>query len=220
MIKDIKMSFKILKYGINVKVSVIFAVIFFVLSFFLDMVGSTLISSMYIPIVSMYFGQIAHSFVQSTMVQSSPYKKSLQTKIPVLAMGVVLLVYNTLIVLWRYVLLSVNPERELEFIMGSILGGITIVGIMLYFAFAMKFFYPATVCFFLAFYSLSFGTGYRVLAGADTTHFWGIESMPMAILFSYLCIFIGCGINYGASVLLYKKDYSQQNFKKALDRAK
>lgn len=223
MINDMKMSFKILRYGINIKSSILFATIFFILGFFCDMVSSSPVVAVYMPLVSIYFGQIAHSVVQSTMVQTSPYKKAMQTKIPALVMFVIVFVYNTLDILWKRILLNINPWFEKDFIMAILTGGFMTVVIMLYFAFAMKVYWPATICFFVVFYAWAFGTGFgsgmteTILAFRNSSI---SISMPVAIICSYVCIFIGCGINYGVSLLLYKKDYAQQNFKKVLDRAK
>lgn len=221
MIDDMKMSFKILRYGINITSSIVFATIFFILGFFCDMVGSSPVVAVYMPLVSIYFGQIAHSVVQSTMVQTSPYKKVMQTKIPALVMFVIVFVYNTLSIVWKRILLNINPECEKEFIIAIITGGFMTILIMLYFAFAMKIYWPATICFFVTFYAWAFGTGF-----GEGMNIQAVENMTLnismidAAVFSYVCIFIGCGINYGASLLLYKKDYAQQNFKRALDRAK
>lgn len=223
MINDIKMSFKIIKYGINVKTTIVFSVIFFVLSFLLDMVNSSGVSAMYIPLISIYFGQMIHSVVQSTMVQSSPHKKALQTKLPALAMVIVLFVGNTLSVLWKCLLIYVNPERAEDLLLGMAVGCISTLVIMVYFSFAMKLYWPATICFLLIFYAFCFESGFRIgadIAGADWGNTYVTLSMPVMILLSYLSILIGGGIIYGVNVLLYKKDYSQQNFKKALDRMK
>lgn len=223
MINDMKMSFKILRYGINITSSIVFAIIFFILAFFFDMVGSSLVVTVYMPLVGIYFGQIAHSVVQSTMVQTSPYKKTMQTKIPALVMFVIVFVNNTLNILWKRILLNINPWCEKDFIMAIIMGGLMTIVIMLYFAFAMKVYWPATICFFVVFYTWAFGTGFgsgmteTILAFRNSSV---TISMPVATIFSYVCIFIGSAMNYGVNVLLYKKDYSQQNFKKALDRAK
>lgn len=223
MINDIKMSFKILKYGINIKTSTICAVIFAVLGLLLDMVGSSQVAGFYMPLISIFIGQIAHSVVQSTMVQSSPHKKEMQTKIPALGMTVVMLIYNTLIILWRFVLLQVNPERELEFILAGVISGILTMIIMLYFSFAMKIYWPATICFFLVIYRYCIGAVWgkgMEWAGRDLGQMQIILSLSGATLFSYISILVGGFINYGVSIMLYKKDYSQQNFKKFLDRAK
>lgn len=223
MINDIKMSFKILKYGISVKTSVVFIITFAVLGLLLDRVGSSRVAGFYMPLISIYIGQMAHSVVQSTMVQSSPHKKEMQTKIPALAMTVMMLVYNTLLVLWRLILLQVNPERELEFILAGIVSGIITIIIMLYFAFAMKIYWPATICFFLVFYAYGFGAGWgqgMEWAGRDLGQMQLTLSLFGATLFSYISILVGGLINYAVNIMLYKRDYSHQNFKKALDRAK
>lgn len=222
MIKDIKTAFQILKYGLNVKTSIIFAIIFMVLGFLLDMVGNnTAVNAFYMPLVSIYIGQIAHSVVQSTMVQSSPNKKKMQTKIPALAMGCVLITYNTLSIIWRMVLLQINPWRAEDFIYGILAGGIMTIIIMVYFSFAMKMYYPATICFFILFYSLCFGTAFGRgirLAGIESV---GINiSLFGAIVFSYFCILLGSFLNYCVNTWLYRRDYSSVNFKKTLERMK
>lgn len=85
----------------------------------------------------------------------------------------------------------------------------------------MKFFYPATIIFFIVFYSFCLTNGYNMGAHIAGSEMFSVNiSMPVAIIFSYICMILGCVIVYGVSVLLYKKDYSQQNFKKVLDRAK
>lgn len=221
MINDIKMSFKILKYGINYKTSIAFAIIFFVLGFALEMLGSSLITALYIPIVGIYFGQLIHSVVQSTMVQTSPYKKAMETKLPAIAMTVILLAYNTFGILWKLLLMNINPERKEELSMALLGVGVMTIMVMVYFAFSMKFFYPATIIFFIVFYSFCFTNGYNMGAHIAGSEMFSVNiSMPVAIIFSYICMILGCVIVYGVSVLLYKKDYSQQNFKKVLDRAK
>lgn len=231
MINDIKMGFKILKYGFNFKTSITMSIIFMVLGIFLEMGGSTIIGSVYVPLIGIYFGQIAHSIVQSTMVQSSSNKKKLQTKIPALVMGIIMLGYNTIVVVSRILLTYMNPEQRTSYIEAMFWGGLMTLVIMAYFAFAMKYYWLATIGFFVIFYVLYFSSMLSistsiVLENASFTmvlNYAGLGadiSLGFGIVFSYVCILLGMLINYGISVLLYKKDYSKMNFQKALDRAK
>lgn len=231
MINDIKMGFKVLKYGLNFKTNIVFAIMFMILGVLLDMNDSTFIAAFYIPLVGIYFGQIAHSIVQSTMVQTSSNKKKMQTKIPVVIMGSIMLLYNTVVVTSRMLMLYWRPESKAVYAESMLWGGLMTLVIMLYFAFAMKFYWPATICFFVVFYALFMGAMFSTTATAilESSNFTimlefarvdvGV-SVGIAIAFSYVCILLGSAINYGISVLLYNKDYSKMNFQKALERAK
>lgn len=223
MMQDIRLGFRILKYGMSLTSSVIVGTLFMIMAFLMDIIvyGGPM-GSIYVGIVVVFLAQLLHSVIQSTMVQSSPQKKRLATKIPALMITVVLLVYHSVIIVFKCIKVANQPEDEFAVAYGIVVGSIGILIILVYFSFAMKEYWISTILFFVVFYT--FFVGANVFGGSnmfvDLVVFHLNIPMVIAVPVSYASILTGGGIHYAVNVWLYKKDYAPQNFKRALERAK
>ena len=97
MTNNLKMGFKALKYGLNFKGNFFAMLLFLVLGFIMMFASPTkILGSVYNSIGAIMVVQLINSVSVSAMVQTSPYKKKLQTIIPALHAGSYLLIINTL----------------------------------------------------------------------------------------------------------------------------
>ncbi|MBQ8518949.1 MAG: hypothetical protein IJ455_05010 [Agathobacter sp.] len=222
MIRDIKLGFRLLKYGLNAKSSIIPMGICIILGVIMDLlwfVGG--FSNLFLGMGSMILIQQIHSITISTMVQSSPYKKRLQTVIPTLVSGVYLLIAHTLCLILRWIsyekaLNNTNPDFIIiyapgEYETGMLFTALLLVFITLYTALSMKCFWLGSIIFIGSFMWFS--------NNADRITYM-IMPAWLAVILSYGIILLGCGITYLIFYVTYKREYSKPTFDMQLKRAK
>ena len=223
MINDLKLGHKVIKYGLNLRGNLIAIVLFLVLGCVMEfMTPYMIMGSMYMGLASMMLVQVVHSVAVSTMVQSSPRKKRLQTRVPAFVGGLYMVILNTVMIVLKLVGSYVSPieyEGGTEGISNAILmsSGIIIL-LALYMGVALKLFWPATIVFLISFY------GYYGISGKmlDLMETEGTMIMPieLSILISYLVVFTGSIIIYLIYRATYKLEYSKVTWEAALKRAK
>lgn len=224
MINDLKLGLKILKYGLNAKGVILPLVLSLGLGVFLEIfMPIAPFSCMYIGMGAMLLIQLIHSVSVSNMVQTSTYKKRIQTIIPTLVGGVYLLIANTISILFKWIgylrvanisdpdiIIIIEPN---ELPNAIIVSSIIMVFIMLYSGTAMKHFYLASIVFIGSFICFTNYMSELEIPMLDI-------STPVAILISYVIILAGMGIMYLIFCVSYKKEYSKATFETALKRAK
>ena len=94
MLKDIKLGFKLLRYGYKLKLNVIMLVFFAVFGIASDIMskGTTIIGGVYFMMSGMFTFQLIMSMDVSELIQSTSLKKKLQIYIPVMSSTVINLV--------------------------------------------------------------------------------------------------------------------------------
>ncbi len=218
MIKDIKLCFKVYKYGLNLRTNIVCGLIFLVLGLVLDILTpQNPVGFMYVAMVGMMGQQTIQSVTVSSLVQSSPMKKRLETKLPAISFTLILFVANTLRLMIQ--LLSANLHHTDEgVIAGSIFVGcgMTLI-IAFYMAAAMKLYWPATVAFFIIFmiyYGLTISVDNILDSGA-------VFDCPLgvAIAISYGVIVIAGFLMYLISLATYRLPYSKITWETQLKRA-
>ena len=224
MIKDIKFGFQIMKYGLNFKASMIglaFCMGIGILFSILLQVGA--IGCLYASMGALFTVQLIHSVSVSTMVQTSPYKKKLQTIIPAVVGTLCMLIMNTFAVITQWMgyqraINNTNPNLIIiyepgEYETGYIISSLILVYVLLYTAFAMKHFWVAMVILI---------GGCIAIQNLDRLGMIDYVMIPegLAIALSYVIVLFGGFIMYVISCLSYKKDYSKATFDNLLKRAK
>ena len=192
--------------------------LFLVLGFIMMFASPTkILGSVYNSIGAIMVVQLINSVSVSAMVQTSPYKKKLQTIIPALHAGSYLLIINTL----NIVMLLVGTnffEWDKTLISNSILmsSGIMII-IGVYMNIALKFFWPATIVFFIAYFLYYIPLGLMELLEDEAEMILPLE---MSIVISYVVVIAGSVLMYVISLAIYKFEYSKITWEAALKRAK
>lgn len=218
MINDLKLGIQVFRYGLNVKGNIIAMVLFLGLGCVMEFLspGMTL-GGLYISLGSMMLIQLMHSVTVSTMVQTSPYKKVLQTVVPALMGTIFVFLANTLSIVLKLVGMQVFEWSEVEISNAILLSSAMTVLILVYMGAGLKIFWPATIAFFFAFVILYSTLNFGILSDEEVRM---LLPMGLSILVSYLVVLAGCGIMYLIFLGTYKLEYSKVTWDAALKRAK
>lgn len=203
MMREFKISLKLLRYSYGTKTNIGMAVLFLVcgivMTFIPEEYGSMWLSSYMITVVAMMPIQMHYSISASNMVAASPMRKILQTNAATM-LNVFFFFAAYLITLLLKLVQSANHIRSTEDIkMELLLDAVLIIFIMVYTGIAYKLFFVATVTFVIAMIAVS-GLA-AVLQAYD-------ETVPIpiwaAVLSGFAAIAVGGGLQYGFSLLLNK----------------
>ena len=119
MLKDIKLGFKLLRYGYKLKLNIFMLAFFAIFGIASDIMskGTSIIGGIYIMMCGMFTFQLIMSMDVSELIQSTSLKKKLQIYIPVLSSTVINLIVFTFLVIERVILIqnSVADEKQLIF---------------------------------------------------------------------------------------------------------
>lgn len=222
MIRDIKLGFKVMKYGLNAMYFAFAMGISLVASIMFGLLVPVGLSGIYLGMATMLVAQLIFSVSVSTMVQTSSLKKKLQTTIPTLLSGMFLVVGNTISlgVTWIWYKRSENnrnPFVSITMESGEMETGILLTcGLMIFITFyvflSMKQFWLGTFLFIGGFFG-----GYYFFKQEEINYL--IMPTWIAVFLSYGMIVLGCLIMYGISCATYKKEFSKQSFETMLKRA-
>jgi len=192
--------------------------IFLIMGIIMDFgVPAAPINGIYVGMGGMMMVQLICSVSVSTMVQSSNYKRQMQTSVPSIVCGVYLLLANTFSIIVKFLGMKML-EWDLSVIAnGIIFNAVFTVIMVLYMGGALKAFWPATICFMIVYFSYySLSSAFNFME-ADVPLLVSIE---LAIVISYAMIITAIILMYLIFVAMYKRDFSKQNFETQLKRAK
>jgi hypothetical protein len=210
MRKEWKKTYQLLIYGFKAKLQLGIGAAFVVLGVLLTIFSSDMsyLGGLYIVMGGMFGYQIFISLDVSTLVQTSPYKRKLQTSIPLLSMApVVYLTYTIIAVVWGCRGSDmVGAPVALLFLAG------TASLLVVYLAVVYKFFWIMILMFAVAF-GFGSGAGAGVAMSADMVASLGY---PAAVLLGYVMITAAHFLAYGISLLLYKREFSKYAFGAAM----
>ena len=223
MMNDLKLGYRVIKYGLNAEHHFILFGLLVLGAGFFDLMLPIGFGYFLYGLMGMSFIQLIHSLTLSTMVQTSPYKRKLQTTVPVLVAGVYMLIVNTveLFVQWMgreryknnnsvYVTIVIEPgEIETAIV---VLSSVMVL-IMILSALMLKHFWMGSVGMVIFYFAL------RYALELEQVSYWQIP-MWAAVLISYLNVVIGCGIMYLIFATSYKKEYSKWTFYRELKSVK
>jgi len=226
MIGDLKLGFKLLKYSLQFKMNVIAACIFMAIGLIYDMlslaISSPVISAYYL--FGMVFGtQMISSLSASSMVQSSPCKKRLQTGVMTaicVCMEIIPITIMLVIKAFQYYCME---DMKIHVINSILIVSVAILIFNLYMIMATKFYWSATIVFIVVFtFCFGFLMRWQYRAGLHGVETLLLTKVPffVAVIILYGAVVLGAVLIYVLSNLLYKREYSKMMFKAALERAK
>lgn len=222
MKKEVIKAFKLSCYGVSLKGNMVILVLFFVAGTFLGLlmpekeaIFKYLMSDILILCASMFPSQLLVSTDLAFLVQTSPYKKKIQTGL----LAKVTFVCNIAALTWLLLLRIASGilHQSLKTGLVSIFG----TGILLFlFAVCNAFIYKYFLWTILGIYvfSIVIGTMARFV-NIDIWRSLFVSIHPVwAVVFAYGCVFLGSLVLYGISKLIYKKELSRFAFGAAMHR--
>lgn len=200
MIKNYKLGIRLLKYGYGLKQCVLFASLFAVIGLLLFVVNSSgFLGPLYLGVAAIYITQLLNTLNISSLVQSSPQKKALQTSIPALVgLPVYLLVYG-LTVFVEMLLLHMGRAQVQDIVGTLIFVGMMEMWMLAYCGLAYKWFYASVIMFFgvvLFFSPLQYLMEEMVFPHVSL---WG------AVVIGLMEILVGSCLQYLISLLVYHR---------------
>ena len=228
--KDLIKGLKLFRYGLQAKMIIILAIIFFVLGIlfeFTDFSGSNLFSlgALYLSLTGMYIYQLVFTTTVSKLAQSSPLKKKLQTSIPaMITLG------SSLFVLTVYVVircLRMTPEfledngiTWVNAYSTILFMGIFIFIFLVYCAFSYKSFVFSLIVLIAIFalYIAVYDTQFSI-ANFCAKLLIDDSNPILVIAVTYAIVLLGGLLCYLFSLLLYKKDINDLSVRYALRQA-
>ena len=228
--KDIIKGFKLFRYGLQAKMIIILAIIFFVLGIlfeFTDFSGSNLfsLSALYLSLTGMYIYQLVFTTTVSKLTQSSPLKKKLQTSIPM-----IVTLCTSLFVLTVYVIIRcfrMTPEfvedNDITWVNAYstiLFMAIFIFTFLVYCSFSYKSFIFSLIVLISIFvlYVAVANTAFSIPNFCAKLLVDG-NSPVLIIIVSYALVILGGVVGYFISLLFYKKDICEMAVRYALRQA-
>lgn len=208
MMRELKVSLKMLRYAYGVKSSVAFSVLFLILglamSFTPKNIGNIWLGSYMVMVVVMWPIQMHYSLGASNMVLASPMRKSLQTKAAVLLNALFFFLAYMLILLVKLVQITADMHGANEIQMELLLDAVLIICIMVFNGVSYKLFVISTVLFIGVMICIS-GVATILQYGQITVQ------VPVwaAVLSGFAAIIVGGLLQYGLTLLLDKYPISK-----------
>lgn len=213
LVKNLKLGFKILKYGHAAKLSIIasiavglFGLAFCVLSL---VVTSTFPGGYFLMMSVLLLLQLVSTVSAANLVQTSPMKKKLQTSVPALISVLFMLGGYFIQAVISAVTVCVKPET-LQTSCTQLVCTAAIMGfIMLYYGAVYKYFAASTAVFIIMFV-LAYGPMIRgeiLWSWMPLTGFWGNYILTAAI--GAAVILVCGGLQYLISLAVYKAPVSK-----------
>ena len=163
MLKDIKLGFKLLKYGYKLKLNVILLALFAIIGIASDIMskGTSIIGGVYFMMSGMFTFQLIMSMDVSELIQSTSLKKKLQIHIPVLSSTVINLVVFTFLVVERVILIQNSVADKTQLIYTLFMLDVVLLIVYLYTSICYKYFLLGFIVFMVLFMGI-----FTVLSGA------------------------------------------------------
>lgn len=222
MIKEIKLGLSLMKYGLNYQMTLVGVLISVAMTILIEWIlPISIIGAMTLSLMPLLIVQLIYSVSVSTMVQTSPYKRRLQTTVPTIFALICGIIANTIVIIpqclhHQQVVNNTNPMWSItyepgEYETGFIFSAIFIVWLLLYTTWSMKNFWSATI--------IMIGGFWAVKTYAEQGELIYIV-MPewLAIVLSYVIILLGCVLFYIITCVTYKQPYSDVTFNSLLKR--
>ena len=206
MMKSMKLGFKLLRYAWGIKTTLLSGGIFFLLGLlsFTMSVQTWYLGGYLLMVLAVYPAQLLSSLTVSNLVQTSPWKKALQTSVPTaLTAGAFALTYGGALIISLF-RLNARPEMREDMVMILVLFAFEIFLIMTYCGIAYKTYVLGTALF-----SIVFVIGSSVIQiGAALGAFRGVSVFGAACS-GFAAMLLGSAVQYGLSLMLYKRALSK-----------
>ncbi len=201
--ENLKMGIKLLRYTYGIKRSIALSIIFCLLGVIIEIMDYKYITegtgALLMMIAVMYPLQLISSLSVTNFVQTSKWKKKLQTAIPTIINFICILVmYMVLVVLKLYQMENVDVERRQEITISVIAIALLAMTLSIYCSIAFKFMFASILILIVGFFiGISMGIPILVFWDIDIS-FWQATGIGVVVLM------IGTFIQYGVSLLMYK----------------
>lgn len=201
-----KLGFKLLRYAWGIKTTLLSGGIFFLLGLlsFTMSVQTWYLGGYLLMVLAVYPAQLLSSLTVSNLVQTSPWKKALQTSVPTaLTAGAFALTYGGALII-SLLRLNARPEMREDMVMILVLFAFEIFLIMTYCGIAYKTYVLGTALFIIVFVM-----GSSVIQiGAALGAFRGVSVFGAACS-GFAAMLLGSAVQYGLSLMLYKRALSK-----------
>lgn len=213
MMKQLRDSFRLLKYSFSFKINVVFASLFLLLGLVLECVNlyegkSFGVGCVYVELAGLFPVQIWFMLSVSRVMAASPWHKKAHTFIPGMLAAICGLVSFTLLVITKVIFMlarGINPA----FISGAILlQAVSFCFLTIYFCMSFKYCAIATVLFCLTFIPflqvLMRGMSGKLPQGLYLL----LNNVPLSILLGYVIFAVGVAIGFLLLQFFSKKEIS------------
>lgn len=213
MMKQLRDSFRLLKYSFAFKMNAVFASFFLLVGLVLECVNlyegkSFGVGCVYVELAGLFPVQIWFMLSASRVMAASPWHKKAHTFIPGMLAAICGLVCFTLLVITKVIFMQVRGINP-AFISGAILlQAVSFCFLAIYFGMCFKYFAIATVLFCLTFIPflqvLMRGMSGKLPQGLYQL----LNNVPLSILLGYVIFAVGVAIGFLLLQLLSKKEIS------------
>ena len=160
---------------------------------------------------AMYPAQLIYSMDMSSMVQSSAYKKKIQTLFPAILSFTFNLTIMVFLLLIRGLGAQLRPDKMLQIWTGMFFNGILLLFMNLMTVLIYKFYVLTMVLFAAACGALASVWSVQPFM-RDIVGWESVISAPFVILFCLVMVFVGILIQYFLARAIYKHPFSKRAF--------
>ena len=222
MIRDIKLGFKMLKYGLQFKTMVAMIAVFGVAGILFEVSNSDMgnLGGIYLALVCSYFYQMVITSSVSSFVTASPMKAKIQTIIPTLfSFGSAFIGYS-LFVVCRIIRINIfgyqkGTDEYASLMFGFILVGIMNLLIQIYNAFAYKYFMVSMIGMMVLMLPLMTLGMNDYFLDSITWNF----NLPISVIMGLVLMIMGSILQYVFSKSILGKELDPRTYKSALSRS-
>lgn len=220
MIKDLKMGFRLIKYGYKIKMNVILMIVILAAGIVAEISskGTSFLGGFYLMMTGMFAYQLIMSMDISEMVQSSAVKRKMQVGLPVVASTVVYLAAYTFLLVERVILIRQNPQskEELLYTLFTIL--LIMITVYVFSSICYKYFVAGFILFLILFMGVDAGA---MILWDNGIGAWLCQiGLGWLAVLGYAVVLLGGGIEYLLGSLLYRKPLSEFAFRGIFKDAK
>lgn len=182
MIRDLRRSFKLLKYEKGMLYSLVALVMFLALGLFFILYLKTIFLGGFYLFMSQMLIPSVYGLLQSSMILSSPHRSFLETWLPdILQLGGAVICYG-IIVLISVMQIYANPGLSDQYKMEIVMFGVTAATMIIYIGTSHKMFIPGIVLFAVTF----------IMSFYEVIDIQVPKSMGISVLVSFMFILAGC----------------------------
>ena len=219
---ELTTCFKLLKYTMNVKMSIVSIIIFIAVGILFELLtvfaGNRIsfqtwldYGALFLFTAAMYPAQLIYSMDMSGMVQSSAYKKKIQTLFPAILSFMSNLTAMVFLLLIRGLGTQLRPDMVSQLWTGMFFNGILLLFMNLMTVLIYKFYVVTIVLFAVACGVLASMWSIQPFIG-DIAGWEIVMSAPFVILFCLTMVFVGILIQYFLARAIYKHPFSKRAF--------
>lgn len=220
MLKDLKMGFRLIKYGYRIKMNVIFMLVILAVGIVVEITseGTSFLGGFYLMLTGMFAYQMIISMDISEMVQTSAMKRRLQVDLPVVASTVVYLAAYTFLLVERVILIHQNPQAKEEALYTLFAIVLMMVAIYVFTAICYKYFVAGFIVFLILFMGIDAGA---LILWDNGIGQWLCQiGLGWLAVLGYVVVLLGGGLEYLLGSLLYRKPLSEFAFRGIFKDAK